>query len=163
VTDGGSSIREVQTLLSLLVAAKPDGRIAEIGTAFGEGAKAIAKSLGSGASFVTVEPDAERYAHALGILDGTRAEVLNANWEDVLPQRGPFDLIFFDGGTRGETLNLAIELLAPGGILIKDDLVPGAPIEGDPVREAFLDDPRLIGVELLARADMAVIIATRRT
>jgi predicted O-methyltransferase YrrM len=163
VTDGGSSIPEVQRLLSVLAASKPNGRIAEIGTAFGEGAQAIVRSLGVAATFVTVEPDPERYARAVQVLDGTRAEVLNANWEDVLPQRGPFDLIFFDGGTRAKTLTLAIELLAPGGILIKDDLTPGAPTEGDSVREAFLEDPRLVGVELVARADMAIIIATRRT
>jgi predicted O-methyltransferase YrrM len=150
-------------LLSVLAASKPDGRIAEIGTAFGEGAKAIAESLGPGATFVTVEPDAERYAQAVSVLAGTRAKVLNAKWEDVRPQRAPFDLIFFDGCTRAETLNLAIELLAPGGVLIKDDLTPGAPIEGDAVREAFLADGRLAGVELVARADMAIIIATRRT
>jgi predicted O-methyltransferase YrrM len=162
MTDGGSSIPEVQALLATLVASKPDGKIAEIGTAFGEGAKAIARALGPAASFVTVEPDPERFAHARGVLDGTRAQLLNANWQDVLPERGPFDLIFFDGGTRAETLSLAIELLAPGGVLVKDDLAPGAPIEGDPVREAFLKDERLAGVELLARSDMAIIIATRR-
>jgi predicted O-methyltransferase YrrM len=162
VTKGGSSVTEVQALLSVLVASKPDGRIAEIGTAFGKGANAIVQSLGPAATFVTVEPEAERYEYARIALDGTRAEVLNADWEDVLPQRGPFDLIFFDGGTRSETLNLAIELLAPGGILVKDDLTPGSPIQGDPVREAFLRDARLVGIELIARADMAVIIATRR-
>jgi len=162
VTDGGSSIPEVRALLSVLAASKPEGRIAEIGTAFGEGAKAITRSMGPTATFVTVEPDPERFAHARGVLDGTRAEVLNANWEDVLPQRGPFDLIFFDGGTRAETLNLAIGLLAPGGVLVKDDLTPRVPIDGDPVREAFLRDPRLVGVEVVARPDMAIIIATRR-
>jgi predicted O-methyltransferase YrrM len=36
----------------------------------------------------------------------------------VLPDRGPFDLIFFDGGSRGDTLALAISLLAPGGVLV---------------------------------------------
>ena len=149
-------------MLAALVASKPHGRIAELGTAFGEGAKAIAGSLGPGATFVTVEPDPERFAIAQRVLDGTRAEVLNANWEDVLGGRGPFDLIFFDGGTRAETLNLAIELLAPGGMLVKDDLTPGMPIEGDLVREVFLHDPRLVAVELVARADMAIIIATRR-
>jgi predicted O-methyltransferase YrrM len=162
MTDGGSSIPEVQALLATLVASKPAGRIAEIGTAFGEGAKAIGRSLGPAATFVTVEPDPERFAHARAVLDGTRAELLNADWQDVLPERGPFDLIFFDGGTRAETLSLAIELLAPGGVLVKDDLTPGAPIEGDPVREAFLQDERLAGAELLARSDMAIIIATRR-
>jgi predicted O-methyltransferase YrrM len=163
MTDGGSSVPEVQALLATLTASKPDGRIAELGTAFGEGAKAIVRALAASASFVTVEPDPERFAQARKALEGTRAEVLNGNWQDVLPERGPFDLIFFDGGTREETLNLAIELLAPGGVIVKDDLTPGAPIEGDPVREAFLNDSRLTGVEFNLRADMAVIIATRRT
>lgn len=162
MTDGGSSIPEVQALLAALTASKPDGRIAELGTAFGEGARAIVQSLGPEATFVTVEPDAERFAHSRQVLEGTRAELLNADWQDVLPDRGPFDLIFFDGGTRAETLDLAIGLLAPGGVLVKDDLTPGAPIDDDAVREAFLRDPRLTSVELLARADMAVIIATRR-
>lgn len=145
------------------MASKPHGRIAELGTAFGEGAKAIAGSLGPGATFITVEPDPDRFAIAQRVLDGTRAEVVNAKWEDVLAVRGPFDLIFFDGGTGAGTLNLAIELLAPGGMLIKDDLTPGVPIDGDFVREVFLKDPRLVAVELVARADMAIIIATRRS
>jgi predicted O-methyltransferase YrrM len=76
--------------------------------------------------------------------------------------RGPFDLIFFDGGTRGETFELAISLLAPGGILIKDDLTPGRPIAGDPVREAFFQDRRLVAVEILTTASTAAIVAVRR-
>jgi predicted O-methyltransferase YrrM len=169
VTGGGSSIPEVQRLLGVLVASKPNGKIAEIGTAFGEGAKAILDALGPDATFVTVEPDVDRYAQAAAVLEGTRAEVLNAGWEDVLPERGPFDLIFFDGGTRGDTLDLAIGLLAPGGILVKDDLTPGedglaqAPVGHDALRQAFLEDERLVGVELLATTNMAVIVATRRT
>ncbi len=162
MTAGGSSIPEVRHLLAALSASKPTGRIAEIGTAFGEGAKAIVEVLAENATFLTVESDPERYAHASALLAGTSAEVLNARWEDVLPQRGPFDLVFFDGGTRQETLSLAIELLAPGGVLIKDDLTPGRPIAGDPVREAFLTDSRLIGVEVSVTPDMNVIIATRR-
>lgn len=150
-------------MLSVLAASKPHGRLAEIGTAFGEGAKAIAQSMGPTATFVTVEPDPERFAHSRGVLEGTGAEVLNADWQDVLPERGPFDLIFFDGGSPAETLHLAIELLAPGGVLIKDDLTPSAPIASDPVRRAMLEDPRLIGVEVVARSDMAIIIATRRS
>jgi predicted O-methyltransferase YrrM len=162
VTGGGSSIPEVRRLLAALVSSKPSGRIAEIGTAFGEGARAIAEALGPEATFVTVEPDAERYAHARRALAGTRAEMLNGRWEDLLPARGPFDLVFFDGGTRGDTIELAVSLLAPGGILVKDDLTPGTPIAGDPVREALLGDERLIGVEILATPTMAAILAVRR-
>jgi predicted O-methyltransferase YrrM len=162
VTAGGSSIPEVQRLLATLVAAKPGGRIAEIGTAFGEGAAAIVAALAADATFVTAEPDPERYSIAREALAGTRAETHNARWQDVLPERGPFDVLFFDGGTRGESIELAISLLAPGGVLVKDDLIPGAPIDGDVVREALLRDDRLLAVELQVTTDMAVILAARR-
>jgi predicted O-methyltransferase YrrM len=152
----------VQRLLAALVASKPSGRIAEIGTAFGEGARAIAAALGPEATFVTVEPDPERYAHAREALAETRAELLHGRWEELLPARGPFDLVFFDGGTRGETIELAVSLLAPGGILVKDDLAPGTPTAGDPLREALLGDARLIGAEILATPTMAAILAVRR-
>ena len=152
----------MRRLLGALVASKPNGRIAEIGTAFGEGARAIAEAMGPEATFVTVEPDPERYAHARRALEGTRAELLNGRWEDLLPARGPFDVVFFDGGTRGDTIELAISLLAPGGVLVKDDLTPGASTPGDPVREALLGDERLIGVEILATPTMAAILAVRR-
>jgi predicted O-methyltransferase YrrM len=152
----------VRALLAVLAASRPAGRIAEIGTAFGEGALAIASAMPPGATLVTVEPDAARFEHARAALAGTRAEVVHGTWEDVLPPRGPFDLLFFDGGTRGDTLDLAISLLAPGGMLVKDDLTPGAPVEGDPVREAFLRDPRLVATEILTTPTAAAIVAVRR-
>jgi predicted O-methyltransferase YrrM len=133
-----------------------------MGTAFGAGARAIAEVLPADSTFVTVEPDPARHVEASAALAGTRAEVVNGRWEDVLPARAPFDLIFFDGGTRGETLELAISLLAPGGILIKDDLTPGRPVAGDPVREALLQDQRLVAVELMTTAATAAIVAVRR-
>lgn len=71
--------------------------------------------------------------------------------------------VFFDVGTRGDTLQLTINLLAPGGILIKDDLAPGAVGGSDAVREAFLDDERLVGVEILSTPSAAAIIAARRS
>ena len=152
----------MRALLAVLAASRPAGRIAEIGTAFGEGALAIAAAMPGDASLVTVEPDRERYEIAREALAGTRAEVVHGTWEAELPSRGPFDLLFFDGGTRGGTLDLAISLLAPGGVLVKDDLTPGAPMEGDPVREAFLRDPRLVATEILTTPTAAAIVAVRR-
>ena len=162
MTAGGSSIPEVQRLLAALVAAKPGGRIAELGTAFGAGARAIADAMAGDATFVTVESDPMRYAHAREALAGTRAEVLNGRWEDALAHRGPFDLIFFDAGTRGATLALAVSLLAPGGILVKDDLTPGGPVDGDRVRAALLRDRRLLAVEVQTTAASTAIVAVRR-
>ena len=164
MTNGGSSIFEVRRLLAALVASKPQGRIAEIGTAFGDGALAMTAALSPAASFITVEPDPERFAHAQRALAGTRAVVLNASWQEVLPQRGPFDLVFLDGGGLEEIIEAVpamIDLLVPGGIIVKDDLTPGIAADDDPLRQALMQEPRLTAVELLVSTEMAVIIATR--
>jgi predicted O-methyltransferase YrrM len=150
----------VQRLVATLVASKPGGRIAEIGTSYGDGARAIAAALTAGATFVTVELDPDRAARAREALAGTPAEVLEGDWRSHLPQRAPFDALFADGGTGyGEV----VELLAPGGVLVKDDLTPGHPIQGDPTREALLLDPRLEATEILVTREMACIVAVRRS
>ena len=160
MTGGAYSIPEVQRLVATLVASKPGGRIAEIGTSYGDGAAAIAAALPEGASFLTVEIDAERAAAARERLAGTRAEVLEGDWRDLLPPRGPFDVVFADGGVAYDRV---VDLLAPGGIAVKDDLTPGRPVDGDATREAFLRDPRVEAVEVLVTPGMACIVAVRRT
>src|SRR5207253_5419363 len=93
VTRGGSSIEPVRRLLAVL----GSGRwCAEIGTAFGEGAAALAETA---AHVVTVEIDPERAALALRrLVEATNVELLVGDWHDELVGRGPFGLIFFDGG-----------------------------------------------------------------
>jgi predicted O-methyltransferase YrrM len=160
LTAGAYSIPEVKRLVATLVASKPRGRVAEIGTSFGEGAKAIAAALQDGATFVTVELDPERAAQARAALAGTAAEVVEGDWRDVLPARAPFDIVFADGGVA---YDLVTDLLAPGGIVVKDDLTPGKAIDGDPTREALLLDPRLEATEILVTPEMACIVAVRRS
>jgi predicted O-methyltransferase YrrM len=163
VTDGSSSIPEVHALLAALVASKPGGRFAETGTAFGKGARAIASAMDEEATFVTVELDRDRYEQAAAELAGTRAEVVHGRWQDVLPQRAPFDLLFADGGIRSEGgLELSVSLLAPGGVLVKDDMTPGRPIDGDEIRKGLLRDPCLVATEVLTTPRTAAIIAVRR-
>jgi hypothetical protein len=41
--------------------------------------------------------------------------------------------VFADAG--GYDWDAIVALLEPGGILVKDDLTPGRPVDGDPVRE----------------------------
>lgn len=159
MTAGSYSIPEVQRLVATLVASKPGGRVAELGTSYGKGAKAILAALPPTTSFVTVEIDPGRAAQAREALAGTEAEVLEGDWRDALAGRGPFDVVFADGGIGYEHV---IDLLAPGGILIKDDLTPGRPIEGDATREALLLDPRVEAVEILVTPAMACIVAVRR-
>jgi predicted O-methyltransferase YrrM len=155
VTGGGSSIPEVQALLRVLAVGR---RCAEIGTAFGEGAAAIADTA---ASLATVEIDEERAAIARERLRGrTNVELLVGDWRELLPQRAPFELLFFDGGRFAEAAD-SIDLVAPGGLLVKDDLTPDWP-GPDPVRELLFAHPELVAVEILTTPRTAAIVAARR-
>jgi predicted O-methyltransferase YrrM len=160
VTDGGSSIPEVQRLLAVLATGK---RCAELGTAFGEGAEAIASTA---ASLVTTELDPERARIARERLAGLEnVEFLEGDWRDTLPPHGPFELVFLDSGGWKEDPDgkgqLAVDLLEPGGLLVKDDLTPGFP-GPDPVRGWLFGHPQLVATEILTTPKTAAILATRR-
>jgi predicted O-methyltransferase YrrM len=154
VTGGGSSLPEVQRLLAVLSAGK---RCAEVGTAFGEGAAAIASTA---RSLVTVELDLDRVSIAAYRLRRfPNVELLAGDWRDQLPQRGPFELLFFDGGRLDEAPD-AIDLVAVGGLIVKDDLSPDW--EGpDPVRELLFNHPDFVAVELLTTPQTAAVLAVR--
>ncbi len=155
MTGGGSSSPEVQRLLAVLAAGK---RCAELGTAFGEGAAAIASTA---ASLVTVEVDEERAALARRRLDGlANVELLVGDWRELLPARAPFEFIFYDSGGLDRSPE-AIELLASGGVLLKDDLTPGWP-GPDPVRDLLFGHRELVAVEVLTTPTTAAIVAARR-
>jgi predicted O-methyltransferase YrrM len=155
MTGGGSSLPEVQRLLAVLAAGR---RCAETGTAFGEGAVAIASTA---LSLVTVEHDPERAAVAAERLDGlANVELEVGDWRELLPARGPFDFLFFDAGRLDESPE-AIDLLAPGGLLLKDDLTPGRP-GPDPVRDLLFGHPELVAVEILTTPATAAVVAARR-
>jgi predicted O-methyltransferase YrrM len=154
MTGGGSSIPEVQRLLAVLAAGK---KSAEIGTAFGEGAAAIGSTA---SSLVTVEIDEDRAVLAAQRLAGlTNVEQLTGDWRDHLPARAPFEFLFFDGGRFEEAAD-AVDLLAPGGLLVKDDLTPDWP-QPDPVRELLFNHPQLVAVEILTTPATAAVIAAR--
>jgi predicted O-methyltransferase YrrM len=155
LTGGGSSIREVQAILRVLAAGR---HVAELGTAFGDGAVAMAETA---RSVVTVESDPERVAAARERLRGyANVELLEGDWREQLRGRGPFGLVFYDAGPPYEFAR-AIELLEPSGLIVKDDLTPGR--TNDAVRDAFFGDPRLVAVELLTTPESAVIVASAAT
>jgi len=148
----------VQRLLAVLAAGK---RCAELGTAYGEGAAAIASTA---ASLVTVERDPDRIALARERLAGlANVELLEGDWRDLLPQRGPFELLFLDSGDWKEEpyRQRALDLVEPGGLLLKDDMTPGFP-GPDPVRKWFFGHPDLLATEILTTPETAAIVATKR-
>jgi predicted O-methyltransferase YrrM len=157
VTGGGSSLPEVRRLLAVLAAGR---RCAEVGTAFGEGAAAIASTA---ASLVTVERDPERAVVAEERLRGLgNVRLVVGNWREVLPPLAPFELVFFDGGRFHEAPE-TVELVARGGLLVKDDLTPRRPATEDPVRELLLGHPELVAAEVLTTPSTSAIIAVRRS
>jgi predicted O-methyltransferase YrrM len=136
-------------------------RCAERGTAYGDGAAAIASTA---ASLVTVERDPDRIAGARERLAGLEnVELLEGDWRDLLPRRGPFELLFLDSGDWKDEpyRQQALDLVAPGGLLIKDDMTPGFP-GPDSLREWFFGHPDLIATEILTTPESAAIVATKR-
>ena len=118
------------------------------------------------ASLVTVEIDPERAALARTRLEGLEnVELLEGDWRDLLPARGPFELIFWDGGAwkRDPAAGGApdVDLLVPGGLLVSDDYTPGRSIESDPARQYLFGHPELAAVEVDVSPEMAVIVAAR--
>ena len=159
MTAGGSSIPEVQSLLSVLAAGR---RVAEAGTAFGEGAEAMARTA---MSVVTVELDPDRAALAAQRLAPyENVELLVGDWRELLPARGPFGLLFLDGGGFKRDpeagSDLVFGLLERGGLLVLDDLTPGRE-EFDPVRGWAHSHPGLKAAEVLTTTATSALLVTR--
>jgi predicted O-methyltransferase YrrM len=172
-----SSIPEIGRLLAVLVSGRAAGRFAEIGTGTGVGSAWIASAMGPEATLVTVELDDDRAAAAARLFsDQPNVRVLHGDWHELLPPEAPFDLLFFDGGgwkrpwegddTRGES-DRALELVAPGGVVVIDDLtpqrlMPDEWVKADLVRDYWLDDGRFVSTEILTTPETAAIVAVRR-
>jgi predicted O-methyltransferase YrrM len=114
-------------------------------------------------SVVTVELVPERAALARERLrDFRNLELLVGDWHAELPPRAPFDLLFLDGGGFKQNPDRegsqALALLAPGGMLVIDDLTPGRR-DHDPAREFLLRHPRLAAAEILTTPKAAAIVA----
>jgi predicted O-methyltransferase YrrM len=159
VTGGGSSIPEVQRLLSVLAARR---RVAEAGTAFGVGAAAMARTA---TSVVTVELDPQRAAVAARRLEPfSNVELLVGDWRELLPPRAPFELVFLDGGgfkhDPEEGNDRVLGLLEAGGLLVMDDLTPGRP-GPDRLREWAFGHAELEAVEILTTPETAALVLAR--
>ena len=160
MTGGGSSIPEVRRLLATLATGR---RCAEAGTAYGDGAAAMASTA---TAVVTVEKEPDRAELARKRLAALgNVELVLGDWRTELPRRGAFGLVFLDGGgfkrEPEEDGPVAVALLERGGILVVDDLTPGR-AEPDPARAFLLEHPDLVAAEILTTLASAAIVAVRR-
>ena len=153
-------IPEVGRLLQLLAAGAD--RVCELGTAYGVGAAWIASGMHPGATLLTVEKDTERAGGARSVFRGHPSiEVLTGDWSLAL-DRGPFDLIFSDGGPKrapGDPEKL-LPLVRRGGVIVLDDYTPD--VTNDPGRQIWLDNDSYRAIEVTLSPDTAVILAMRR-
>jgi predicted O-methyltransferase YrrM len=137
--------------------------VGELGTGSGVGAAWIVSALPPGVPFVTVELD-ETLARAAAELfaDDENVRVLQGDWHELMPPEAPFDLLFLDAGKQHPEVDAedVTGLLTPGGTIFMDDLTPGRP-GPDPVREFWLNHPRIAAVEILTTPATAAIVGTR--
>jgi predicted O-methyltransferase YrrM len=159
VTLGTTAAPEVQALLRVIAAGRD---VAELGTAFGETAAVMAETA---RSVVTAELDPQRIPIARERLAGlANVELLEGDAYELLPGRGPFGLVFADGGIRQHgpgAWETILAMTAPGGLIVKDDMTPGRAVEGDEIREFLLRDPRLAATEIAVSPEIAVIVAAK--
>lgn len=155
-------------LLAVLAASvRPGGRVLELGTGVGVGTAWIASGLvgREDVEVVTVELD-EELADAVRATD-LPVTVITGDAVALLPGLGAFDLVFADAlGGKWTGLDLTVAAVAPGGVLLVDDMDLGryhspedrAAVTG--VRETLLGHPALVSAELAVGTGH--ILSTRR-
>ena len=158
-----SCIREVGLLLHVLAAQRGRTRVGELGTGCGVGAAWIVSALPPAVPFVTVELDETRAGAAAELFaEDENVTVLKGDWHELMPPEAPFDLLFLDSGKQHPELDgeHVIGLLAPGATIVMDDLTHGR-LGPDPVREFWLNHPRIAALEILTTPSTAAIVGTR--
>lgn len=116
------------SLLAVLAAACPGGRILELGTGVGEGTAWLLSGMDSNSCLVTVELDegVQKVAREQLATD-PRVDFVAGDGGEWLPEYDgePFDLVFADTWPGKFThLETALGLVAPGGTYLIDDLFP---------------------------------------
>ncbi|GIF42903.1 O-methyltransferase [Actinoplanes xinjiangensis] len=155
-------------LAALAAATPPHARILELGTGAGVGTAWLVSGLTgrTDATVVTVEIDTELVAAVREAGWPPYVEIVAGDAEPLLPELGRFNLIFADAVAGKWTgLDRTISVLAPGGVLVVDDMDPAR--YPDPehratvrrVEQTLAEDPRLASVQL--RAGTGITIATR--
>ncbi len=115
-------------LLTTLAASKPGGRFLELGTGVGMGSARLLAGMDAASSLVTVERNAEQVEVAKKHLeDDPRVTFWVGDGLEFLRQaHEPFDLIFADTWPgKISRPELALDLTAPGGFYLVDDMELG--------------------------------------
>jgi len=164
-----SCSNQVGRLMQFLVSQYQSGVIGEIGAGCGCEAAWMISALAPGTSFFAVEADPALAAVARALFESyPNVRILQGDWQSLLRYR-PFGLLC----TRvqcipPESYELLFQAIRPGGVIALGGLQPQEELpvevqsnEPDPVRDYWLNDPRLLATELLVSPSEAVIMASR--
>ena len=125
-----SSMTDTGGFLAALAASKRGGRMLELGTGLGCGASHLLEGMSMDSRLVTVDNDEELSRLAQENLGfDSRVEFIVEDGGDYLlreSRRGTlFDLVFADAWPgKFSALEEALQLIAPGGFYVVDDLLP---------------------------------------
>jgi predicted O-methyltransferase YrrM len=162
---------KVGALLAVLAAAKPAGRLLELGTGTGHGTAWLLAGMDKASTLDTVDTDANVVAVAqrhLGSDSRVRFHVMDgAQFLERSPSR-QFDLIYADAWPgKFSHLDAALALLRPGGMYVIDDLLPQPnwPEGHAPKVPALIDDIERRGEFSTVRLAWAsgLMLVVRRT
>ena len=164
----------VGRFLGMLVAFGRPRRILEVGTFTGYSALSMAEALPADGRIVTLELSADHAALAQRHIDASpyadRIEIrLGPAIETLRTLQGPFDLVFIDADKQGyvDYYEAALPLLAPGGLLVADNVLwNGLVLDPQPdertaaiirFNEHVARDPRVETVMLTLRDGMTLV------
>jgi len=155
------------SLLRMLAATKPGGRLLELGTGTGMGTAWLLDGMDAAARLVSVDRGERQQAVARQALghDARVRFVLQDGGEFLAAERpASYDLVFADGGPgKFSQLDVALALLRPGGLYVVDDMISfpshrGAEVAG--LRAALVARPDLV-VTPMGWASGLVVCARR--
>lgn len=153
-----SCTRQTGAMLRVMAASKPGGRLLEFGTGVGVGAAWILDGMSQDSHLDTIEVHPEACELSRQVLGADpRVTVHEAHSRDWVRGHSEerFDLIFVDAGVpKFFQREITVSLLAPGGWLIGDDLLPqdkwveSHPQHVDEFRRTIFDDERIVTILL---------------
>jgi predicted O-methyltransferase YrrM len=121
---------ETAALVAMLARAAGGSAVLEVGLAVGYTALHVARSLAEGGRVTSLESDARMIAAAREFLGrdpaGSRVQIVEGDAAVTMAAlSGPFDLIYVDADKTGypRYVELALERLAPGGLVLIDNLL----------------------------------------
>ena len=167
-----ASLPGVGRFLAMLAAGCIGGRIGELGTGVGIGTAWIASAMPADCTLITAEIDQQLASAARELLaEDARVEVITGDAVSIMSSRGPFDLLFADGGVRDDAGHAAlVSLLRIGGRIVVDDvtperaLPPDSPFRtNDPKRRFFFSNPGLVSTEVVLPDLQNSLLAGTRT